>query len=78
MKENSEVLAQQARSASVQVDSGPTIELVTPGRVDASGLICPPTCMPCPPLSCSPRIIRPPCHPDVGLPRPPRPPGPGR
>lgn len=73
------MLAQQAKSASMQVGSGPTIELVTPraGRdMELSGIICAPNCLPnCQP-SCPPNIYRPPCSPAVGLPRPPRPPGP--
>lgn len=75
MKEYSEVLAQQMRSAGIQDGSGPTIELVTKaGKMEASGIICPPNCLPgCPP-SCPPTIIKPPCFPDVGLPRPPKPP----
>lgn len=81
MKENSELLAQQAQSVKVQISSGPTIELVTPGagrNMEQSGIICPPNCLPFCPPSCPPNIIKPPCFPEVGLPRPPRPPGPGR
>jgi len=85
MKENSEMLAQQAKSAGVQVGSGPTIELVTPGAgkgMEARGIICPPNCPPnCPPV-CPPNIRIPDplmCPPFAGLPRPPwPPPGPPR
>ena len=54
MTENSEMLAQQARSAGTK-SAGPTIELVTPGaRLDGGPIICPPNCIPnclpvCPP-----------------------------
>lgn len=81
MKEKSEMLAQQARSVSVQVGSGPTIELVTPasGRMESRGIICPPNCLPnCPPV-CPPNTRIPPpliCPPFAGLPRPPKPPPP--
>ncbi len=70
MKENSEMLAQQAKSAGAQVGSGPTVELVTErGNLRSQ---CNPTCPPCPPWRpCEPVIFKPPCHPDVGLPRPP-------
>lgn len=83
MKENSELLAQQAKSVGAQVSSGPTIELVTPasGRMESRGIICPPNCFPnCPPV-CPPntRICEPViCPPVAGLPRPPRPSGPPR
>lgn len=79
MKENSELLAQQAKSAETYGGLSPTIELVTPrmeGDIEARGIICPPNCLPFCPPSCPPNIIRPPCHPAVGLPRPPRPLGP--
>lgn len=78
MIEKSELLAQQVRSSRVQVDSRPTIELVTPG-VGKGGelswrIICPPNCLPnCPPV-CPPNIRPTPCDP-WRLPRPPRPPG---
>lgn len=82
MKENSEMIAQQMRSVKVQSDSEPTIELVTPGtRMDRGPIICPPNCIPnCPPV-CPPNTRIPGpliCPPFGGLPRPPRPPGPGR
>lgn len=58
MKENSEVLAEQAESAETQSGSGPTIELVT-SRVQ--GGPCPPMPMPClPNAGCEPRV---PCQP---------------
>lgn len=70
MKENSEILAQQARSAGTQVGSGPTIELVT--RIDIRSqcdpvcppVNCPPPCrpIPCPPNECYP-MCPPPCQP---------------
>lgn len=80
MKENSEVLARQMGLLGTRDSSRPTIELVTPGGGkdgEPSGrIICPPNCLPgCPP-SCPPNIIIRPCPPQVGLPRPPRPPGP--
>lgn len=63
MKEKSEMLAQQAKSAKAQVGSGPTITLVTPttGReMGPRGIICGPNCLPnCSP-SCEPTIFRPP------------------
>lgn len=71
MKENSEVLSQQARSAKVQVGSGPTIELVTKaGSMETSGIICPPNCIPYCLPSCEPNIFKPPCDPVWRLPRP--------
>lgn len=82
MKENSELLAQQAKTVEMQVGSGPTIELVTPGAgsdMESRGIICPPNCLPscqpvCPPNTriCEPFI----CPPSAGLPRPPWPPKP--
>lgn len=76
MKENSEVLTRQIESVGVvQGRSEPEITLVTARDGNLSGIICPPNCLPgCPP-SCPPNIIRPPCFPAVGLPRP-KPPGP--
>lgn len=73
-KENSEVLAQQAKSVGAQVGSGPTIELVTPqpGRSGEPSRACLPSCQP----SCPPSIFKGPCPPDYRLPRPPGPPRP--
>lgn len=79
MKENSELLAQQIKSAGIQVSSSrPTIELVTPGtgKNGETSAVCPPNCIPnCPPV-CPPEIRIPPpfpCPPFGGLPRPPSP-----
>ncbi len=62
MTEKSEMLAQQARSASVKVNSGPTIELVTPraGKDEEPSMVCLPNCQP----SCPPNIFQGPCAPD--------------
>lgn len=67
--ENSEVLAQQARSAVTQDGSGPTIELVTSGarKMEASKIICPPNCI----VICNPS-----CEPTIFKPPPPKPPPP--
>ncbi len=71
MKENSELLAQQARSANVQVGR-PTIELVTPGaKMDGGPNICPPNCIPFCMPSCRPTIYPPLCDPTFRLPKPP-------
>lgn len=73
MKENSELLAQQTRSAGIQDGSGPTIELVTPraGKDgELSGIICPPNCLPFCRPSCPPTIFRPPEPPKPPPPRP--------
>jgi len=71
VKENSEILAQQAKEAVVR----PTIELVTPS-VDIGGegqtqctpcppVGCQPTCTPnCSPACVSAHVPRPPCVPD--------------
>ena len=60
MTENSEMLAQQMKSAETQVSSGPTIELVTSTTERSEGrcrIICGPNCIPnCSP-SCPPAIF---------------------
>lgn len=65
MKENSEALAQQAKSAGTQSDSEPTIELVT-SRVERTGARpCNPNCIPnCQP-ACVPSSLPRECMPDL-------------
>lgn len=88
MKENGEMLAQQAESAGVQSDVEPTIELVTSGGAEAR--VCDPLKVPCNPQcqpACMPSSLPDKCFPDLarecnpdlrrpppGPPRPPRPP----
>lgn len=68
MKENSEVLVQQAKSVG-QSDSEPTIELVTTRNKKVMSASCPPFggCPPveCPPFGkpCAPQICIPICEP---------------
>lgn len=87
MKENGEVLTQQAGAAGVLEGSRPTIELVTSYKRDD---IKEAQCGPCPPLGCGPtctpncspacmpaHVPRPPCVPDCIpklAPPPPKPP----
>lgn len=68
MRENVEALAKQTM-VSGQGNLKPTIELVSSRRIEELNGVCLPGCAP----SCPPNIFKPPCRPDVGLPRPPRP-----
>lgn len=74
VKDNSEVLAQQAKSAGIQGDPKPTIELVTAKVPD--GTPCSPLRGPCIPQAvCIPNKPGP-CFPDLARPKPPKPPKP--
>lgn len=79
MKENSEILAEQIKSAGVQTNSEPTIDLVTSKAREAEAGPCKPMCIPnCQPACVPAHIPSPgPCHPDcfpkLIPPKPPRP-----
>jgi hypothetical protein len=85
MKENSEVLTRQAKSAEVQGNTEPTIELVTSKDQEARSIVCPPVTAPCAPQFCIPVcppswMCRPmiPCPPQLPPPPPGCKPGPSR